>query len=517
MYKQATWDEPIIFKLGKKGRIGHSMPEAEDEVRRAVGSLNGLLPENMRRTQKPNLPELSEVEVTRHFIRLSEMNYGIDSGIYPLGSCTMKYNPKINELLASLPTLSMVHPYQDESTVQGILEILYKLERWLSEITGTFEVCLHPAAGAHGEFLGTMLMHACLKQDGQCGKRTEVIVPDSAHGTNPASAAMAGFNVVIVPSAADGCIDLEALKTVTSEKTAGLMLTNPNTLGIFEKDIEEIAKIIHEVGGLLYYDGANLNPLLGKARPGDMGFDIVHINIHKTFGTPHGGGGPGAGPVGVSKDLTRFLPVPRIAFDGKRYSLDYDKPHSIGKIRSFPGNVAVLLRAYTYILSMGFEGLKEAAEISVLNANYVMKKLENIRGLMVPYDGKKPRKHECVISAKPLKNETGVSALHLAKRLLDFGLHAPTTYFPLIVDEALMIEPTETFEKEELDRFVDALRRICEEAYNNPQLVLTAPHNTAVSRLDEVKASHPRTMTLSWRMHIKKEETSGNPRNDYIQ
>ncbi|MGA2309466.1 MAG: aminomethyl-transferring glycine dehydrogenase subunit GcvPB [Candidatus Bathyarchaeia archaeon] len=517
MYKQATWDEPIIFKLGKKGRIGHSMPEAEDEVRRAVGSLNGLLPENMRRTQKPNLPELSEVEVTRHFIRLSEMNYGIDSGIYPLGSCTMKYNPKINELLASLPTLSMVHPYQDESTVQGILEILYKLERWLSEITGTFEVCLHPAAGAHGEFLGTMLMHACLKQDGQCGKRTEVIVPDSAHGTNPASAAMAGFNVVIVPSAADGCIDLEALKTVTSEKTAGLMLTNPNTLGIFEKDIEEIAKIIHEVGGLLYYDGANLNPLLGKARPGDMGFDIVHINIHKTFGTPHGGGGPGAGPVGVSKDLTRFLPVPRIAFDGKRYSLDYDKPHSIGKIRSFQGNVAVLLRAYTYILSMGFEGLKEAAEISVLNANYVMKKLENIRGLMVPYDGKKPRKHECVISAKPLKNETGVSALHLAKRLLDFGLHAPTTYFPLIVDEALMIEPTETFEKEELDRFVDALRRICEEAYNNPQLVLTAPHNTAVSRLDEVKASHPRTMTLSWRMHIKKEETSGNPRNDYIQ
>jgi glycine dehydrogenase subunit 2 len=517
MYKQATWDEPIIFKLGKKGRSGHSMPEAEDEVRRAVGSLNGLLPENMRRTQKPNLPELSEVEVTRHFIRLSEMNYGIDSGIYPLGSCTMKYNPKINELLASLPTLSMVHPYQDESTVQGILEILYKLERWLSEITGTFEVCLHPAAGAHGEFLGTMLMHACLKQDGQCGKRTEVIVPDSAHGTNPASAAMAGFNVVIVPSAADGCIDLEALKTVTSEKTAGLMLTNPNTLGIFEKDIEEIAKIIHEVGGLLYYDGANLNPLLGKARPGDMGFDIVHMNIHKTFGTPHGGGGPGAGPVGVSKDLARFLPVPRIVFDGKRYSLDYDKPHSIGKIRSFQGNVAVLLRAYTYILSMGFEGLKEAAEISVLNANYVMKKLENIKGLMIPYDGKKPRKHECVISAKPLKNETGVSALHLAKRLLDFGLHAPTTYFPLIVDEALMIEPTETFEKEELDRFVDALRRICEEAYKNPQAVLTAPHNTAVSRLDEVKASHPRTMTLSWRMHIKKEETSGNPRNDYIQ
>jgi len=517
MFKQATWDEPVIFKLGKKGRSGHSVPEAEEEVRKAFGNVNNLLPENMGRTRKPNLPELSEVEVTRHFIRLSEMNYGIDSGLYPLGSCTMKYNPKINELLASLPTLGMVHPYQDESTVQGILEILYKLERWLSEITGTYEVCLHPAAGAHGEFLGTMLMHACLKQNGQCGKRTEIIVPDSAHGTNPASAAMAGFNVVIVPTAADGCINLEALKTVTSEKTAGLMLTNPNTLGIFEKDIEEIAKIIHEVDGLLYYDGANLNPLLGRVRPGDMGFDIVHINIHKTFGTPHGGGGPGAGPVGVSKDLAQFLPVPCIAFDGKRYSLDYDKPHSIGKIRSFQGNVAVLLRAYAYILGMGLEGLREAAEISVLNANYVMKKLGSIKGLTIPYDGKQPRKHECVISAKQLKNDTGVSALNLAKRLLDYGLHAPTTYFPLIVEEALMIEPTESFEKEELDRFVKALRRICEEAYKNPQVVLTAPHNTAVSRLDEVKASHPRTMALSWRMHVKKEETSGNPRNDYIR
>jgi glycine dehydrogenase subunit 2 len=517
VYRQATWDEPVIFNLGKKGRSGHLVPEVEEEIRRTVGDVNILFPENMRRTQKPGIPELSEVEVTRHFTRLSEMNYGIDSGLYPLGSCTMKYNPKINELLASLPTLNQLHPNQDENTVQGILEILYKLERWLTEITGTYEVCLHPAAGAHGEFLGTMLMHACLKQNGQCERRTEVIVPDSAHGTNPASAAMAGFNVVIVPSGTDGCIDLEALKTVASEKTAGLMLTNPNTLGIFERDIEEIAKIIHEVGGLLYYDGANLNPLMGRVRPGDMGFDIVHINIHKTFSTPHGGGGPGAGPVGVSKDLAQFLPVPSIAFDGKRYSLAYDKPHSIGKIRGFQGNIAVLLRAYAYILSMGLEGLREAAEISVLNANYMMKKLGKIRGLTVPYDDKKPRKHECVISAKPLKNETGVSALNLAKRLLDYGLHAPTTYFPLIVDEALMIEPTESFEKEELDRFIDAVRKICEEAYNNPQIVLTAPHNTAVPRLDEVKASHPRTMTLSWRMHVKKEETSGNPRNDYIQ
>jgi len=507
MYKQASWNEPIIFKLGKIGRTGHNIPESVDESVDPDKGLNELLPETMRRMEKIGLPELSEVQVVRHFMRLSEMDYGVDSGLYPLGSCTMKYNPKINEVLAALPTLNMLHPYQDQSTVQGILEILYKLERWLSELTGTYEVCLHPAAGAHGEFLGTMLMHACLKQTSQCDKRTEIIVPDSAHGTNPASASMAGFNVIVIPSGKDGCIDLDALKTAASEKTAGLMLTNPNTLGIFEKDIGEIAKIIHEVGGLLYYDGANLNPLLGITRPGDMGFDIVHINIHKTFSTPHGGGGPGAGPVGVTKELSPFLPVPRVVFDGNHYDLDFEKPQTIGKIRSFQGNVAVLLRAYAYILSMGLEGLKEAAEISVLNANYLMKKLEKIRGLSVPYDGQKVRKHECVLSAKTLKNETGVTALHVAKRLLDFGVHAPTTYFPLIVDEALMVEPTETFEKEELDRFADAMTQICKEAYENPQVVMTAPHNTAVSRLDEVKASHPKTMTLSWRMHIKKSQT----------
>jgi len=504
MYKQASWNEPAIFDLGRSGRRGHVLPETEEEIKQAVGDVNSLIPEHMRRTDKPKLPELSEVEVVRHFTRLSEMNYGTDSGLYPLGSCTMKYNPKINELLAALPTLGMVHPYQDESTVQGLLEILYKLERWLSEITGTYEVCLHPAAGAQGELLGTLLMRACLKSNGECEKRTEVIVPDSAHGTNPASAAMAGFNVVVLPSAVDGCIDVEALKASVSEKTAGLMLTNPNTLGLFEKDIEEIAKVVHEAGGLLYYDGANLNPLLGKARPGDMGFDIVHINIHKTFSTPHGGGGPGAGPVGVSKDLAKFLPIPRIAFDGQHYCLDYERPQSIGKIRGFYGNVAVLLKAYAYVLSLGFEGLKEAAEISVLNANYLMKKLKEMRGLTLPYDSEKPRKHECVLSAKPLKTETGVSALNVAKRMLDYGVHAPTIYFPLIVEEALMVEPTETFEKEELDRFADVMRKVCEEAYSNPENVLKAPHNTAVSRLDEVKASHPRTMALSWRMYLKK-------------
>ena len=504
MFKQANWNEPIIFNLGKEGRRGHIPPKLEEEIKNVVGEADALIPKNMQRTSQPRLPELSEVEVTRHFIRLSEMNYGVDSGFYPLGSCTMKYNPKINEQLANLPTLAMLHPYQDESTVQGILEILYKLERWLAELTGTYEVCLHPAAGAHGEFLGTLLMRAYHKINGESEKRSEVIVPDSAHGTNPASATMAGFKVVVVPSDEEGCVNLEALKAAVSEKTAGLMLTNPNTLGIFEKNIEEIAKIVHDAGGLLYYDGANLNPLLGIVRPGDMGFDIVHINIHKTFSTPHGGGGPGAGPVGVSKILAEFLPVPRIIFDGERYRLDYDKPHSVGKIRSFYGNVAVLLKAYAYILSLGFDGLREVAEVSVLNANYLLKKLKGVKGLTLPYNSEKPRKHECVLSAKPLKNETGVSALNIAKRLLDYGLHAPTIYFPLIVEEALMIEPTETYEKEELDRFADALQKICEEAYKNPEAVLKAPHNTAVQRLDEVKASHPKTMALSWRMFQKK-------------
>jgi len=504
MYRQASWNESTIFNLGRKGRRGQVLPMAEDQVKKAVTDLDLLIPSSMRRTSRLELPELSEVEVARHFTRLSEMNYGVDSGLYPLGSCTMKYNPKINELLAGLPKLGMIHPYQDENTVQGILEILYTLERWLNEIVGTHEVCLHPAAGAHGELLGTMLMNACLRLNGECEKRTEVIVPDSAHGTNPASAAMASFNVVVLPSGADGCMDVEALKVAVSERTAGLMLTNPNTVGLFEQDIEEIAKIVHEAGGLLYYDGANLNPLLGKVRPGDMGFDIVHINIHKTFSTPHGGGGPGAGPVGVSKNLAEFLPVPRVVFDGESYSLDYDKPRSIGKIKGFYGNVAVLLRAYAYILSLGFEGLKEAAEISVLNANYLVKKLGEIKGLALPYDSQKPRKHECVMSAKPMKNETGVSASNIAKRLLDYGFHAPTIYFPLIVEEALMIEPTESFEKEELDRFAEAVRKISQEAYTQPETVLEAPHNTAVSRLDEVKASHPRTMTLSWRMHSKR-------------
>jgi len=506
LFKQATWEEKIILNTTRNAKRGHLLPTLEDEIVREVGKTEKLIPEPMRRSTALDLPELSEVEVARHFIRLSEMNYGVDSGFYPLGSCTMKYNPKINEQLAALPGISMLNPYQDESTTQGILEILFRLERWLAEITGMHEVCLHPAAGAQGEFLGTLLMRAHHRTNSEKGTRNEVIVPDSAHGTNPASAAMAGFNVVVIPSDDDGCVSLGALKAAVSEKTAGLMLTNPNTLGIFEKNIDEIARIVHEVGGLLYYDGANLNPLLCKARPGDMGFDVVHINIHKTFSTPHGGGGPGAGPVGVCKELAKFLPVPGVTFDGQTYRLSYDRPSSIGKIRGFFGNVAVLLRAYAYVLSLGREGLEEAAEVSVLNANYVMKKLSEIKGLSLPYDSVQLRKHECVLSARSLKNETGVTAQNIAKRLLDHGLHAPTIYFPQIIDEALMIEPTESFEKEELDRFIETMQAICKEAYEKPELVMRAPQNTCIPRLDEVKASHPRTMALSWRMYLKKKK-----------
>ena len=504
MFKQAYWNEPVIFQLGRKGRKGYIVPKVEDEIRQTVGNVLADLPKEMTRQTLPELPELSEVEVVRHYMRLSQMNYGVDLGFYPLGSCTMKYNPKLNEFLANLSSLTALHPYQNEHTVQGILEILHTLAKWLAEITGTHEVCLQPAAGAQGEFLGALIMRAHHRFNGDIQEKTELIVPDSAHGTNPASGTMAGFKIVVVPSNREGCVDLEALRTAVSKSTAGLMLTNPNTLGVFEKDIEEIASVVHDVGGLLYYDGANLNAILGKVRPGDMGFDIVHINIHKTFGTPHGGGGPGAGPVGVSKDLEKYLPVPRIAFDGKRYFLDYDRPRSIGKIRGFYGNVAVLLRAYAYILSLGAEGLEEAAEVSVLNANYLVKKLGSIRGFELPFAEGRPRKHECVFSLKKLYRETGVRALNFAKRLLDYGVHAPTTYFPQIVEEAFMIEPTESFEKEELDRFAEIVRMISEEAYSRPETVLKAPRNTALSRLDEVKASHPRTMVLSWRMHQEK-------------
>lgn len=498
-FRQARWNEPTIFELSEPGRLGHQPPAVEPEISKVVGNPLESIPKNLLREGHLGLSEVSEIEVVRHYTRLSQQNFGVDLGIYPLGSCTMKYNPRLCEAVVASHKFQELHPEMDERFTQGILEILYTLSEYLAEITGMSGVSLVPAAGAHGEFAGTLIIHAYHADHGEAETRNEIIVPDSAHGTNPASAAMAGFKVVEIPSNSEGLVDLEALKSIAGERTAGFMLTNPNTIGIFERNILEVAKIVHDVGGLLYYDGANLNAIMGKARPGDMGFDVSHMNLHKTFSTPHGGGGPAAGPIGVTKELEKYLPVPTIEFDGKKYYLNYDRPHSIGRIRSFLGNTAMLLRAYAYILSLGGDGLEKVSELAVLNANYVTKKVLKARGYALPYSPEVPRKHESVISAEPLRRDTGIGAKDVSKRLLDYGVHSPTMYFPLIVPEALMIEPTETVSMRELDEYADLLIRICDDAYANQKLFLEAPRNTSTGRVDEVKGSHPKTLSLTWK------------------
>ena len=501
-FNQASWDEPLIFELGYEDRVGFTIPSVEPELRDAVGEISELVPAGMLRQRQPRLPQVSEVEVLRHYIHLSQMNYGVNSGvIYPLGSCTMKYNPVINEVLAAHPKIAEIHPEQDESSVQGTLELLYNLKRWYLEVTGMDDASLQPAAGAHGEYTGILIIRAYHADRGELDGRTEIIIPDSAHGTNPASAIMAGFKTVEVPSDEDGGVDLEALRSAVGPQTAGLMLTNPNTLGIFDRNIAEIAEIVHGVGGLMYYDGANLNAIMGKCRPGDMGFDIVHVNLHKTFSTPHGGGGPGSGPVGVKGFLADYLPVPDIAESDGTYRLSWERPRTIGKVHGYHGNVGPILKAYAYMLTLGGQGLKEASELAVLNSNYIAMKLKDVRGLSLPYGEGKPRMHEAVISAAGMAEETGVRALNVSKKLLDYGLHAPTTYFPLIVPEALMIEPTETEPLESLDEFIDAIKEISRLAYTDPEQVLQAPTNTNVGRLDEPRAAHPKTICLSWRTY----------------
>ena len=475
-FRQAVWDEPLLFEKASN--------EAEPPTR-------GLVPPKLERTEL-DLPNLPEWEVVRHFTRLSEMTFGIDSGFYPLGSCTMKFNPKVHEELAALPQVARAHPCQDPSTVQGALQVLYELQGILATIGGMDAITLQPAAGAQGEFTGLLLARAYHTDHGD-GNRNEVLLPDTAHGTNFASAGMLGFRVVEVPSK-DGQVDLAALKKAAGPRTLALMLTNPNTLGIYEAHVREVADIVHGAGGLLYYDGANFNAILGKTNPGAMGFDMLHFNLHKTFTTPHGGGGPGVGPVGVKKLLEPYLPVPQVAFDGTKYTLDYDRPKSIGKVRAWYGNFALLVRAYAYILSQGRDGLQWVTERAVLNANYVRKRLEPF--LEVPYPGL--RKHEFVASGATLK-ERGLRTLDLAKRLMDYGMHPPTVYFPHLIEEALMVEPTETESKATLDAFVDAVAAILKE---DPEIVHTAPHNTTARRVDEVLAA--REPILSWRMWRKK-------------
>lgn len=472
-------NQPLIFEITKAGRIGYSLPELDvPEI-----DLSSHLPEGLLREESPELPEVSELDIMRHYTALSNRNHGVDTGFYPLGSCTMKYNPKINEAVARFPGFANIHPLQDESTVQGAMEMMYDLQEHLEEITGMDEVTLQPAAGAHGEWTALMMIRAFHEANGE-SHRTKVLVPDSAHGTNPASATVAGFDTVTVKSNEFGLVDIDDLKSKVGQDTAALMLTNPNTLGLFEEDILQMAQIVHGVGGKLYYDGANLNAVMAKARPGDMGFDAVHLNLHKTFTGPHGGGGPGSGPVGVTKELAPFLPKPILVKEDDRYTFQYDVPQSIGRVKPFYGNFGIYLRAYTYIRSMGPDGLKAVTENAVLNANYMMRRLEPYFDL--PYT--QHCKHEFVLSGRRQK-KLGVRTLDMAKRLLDFGFHPPTIYFPLNVEEAIMIEPTETESKETLDSFIDVMIQIAKEAEENPEIVQEAPHTTVINRLDETKAA----------------------------
>jgi glycine dehydrogenase subunit 2 len=476
-------EEKLIKDYSSPGRTAYSLPPLEVTESSLENDIKDYLRDDL------DLPEVSEVDVVRHYTALSEMNYGVDSGIYPLGSCTMKYNPKRNERIARMTKLSYLHPYQEVEDVQGSLEILYQLKLDLAEISGMDEITLQPASGAHGEFTSLMIVKKYFEDRDE--ERTKVIVPDSAHGTNPASAIMAGYDVIEIASNERGMVDLKELKEAVGEDTAALMLTNPNTLGIFEEDILEITKIVHDAGGLIYYDGANMNAIMGYAKPGEMDFDLMHFNLHKTFSTPHGGGGPGSGPVGVKDFLAPYLPKPVLKKEANRYFWDYKRDKSIGKVHSFYGNYGVMLRAWAYIKTVGGKGLKKTTENAVLNANYLKARLKEQYKL--PYA--EESLHEFVLSGSKQKEE-GASTLHIAKRLLDYDQYAPTIYFPLVVKEAIMIEPTETENIDTLDRFVETMLTISREIKENPELVINAPHSTSVRRLDETQAA--RNPDLHW-------------------
>jgi glycine dehydrogenase subunit 2 len=464
----------LVFEKSRPGRRASTLPRYDLPP--------GDVPDELRRERPPRLPELAEPEVVRHFSELATRTFGIDTGFYPLGSCTMKHNPRVNERVVALPGFRDLHPLQDEDGAQGALELEWRLQEILGEVTGLDAVSLQPAAGSQGEVTGLMLMRAYFSDRGE-GDRAEIVVPDTAHGTNPASVTMAGYTLVDVRTDPRGNIDLDDLRGKVGRRTAGLMLTNPSTLGLFDENIEEIQRIFHGAGALMYYDGANLNAVCGISRPGDMGFDIVHINLHKTFSQPHGGGGPGGGPIAVRKTLEPFLPVPAVVRDGERYRLDYDRPKSIGKVRGFTGPFGVFVRSYAFIRAYG-PALREMSEVAVLNANYVLARLKEAYEL--PFD--RLCMHEFVLSARNLKRQHGITALDVAKRLMDYGFHPPTIYFPLIVPEALMVEPTETETKETLDAFCEAMLAIASEAAEEPELLREAPHDRPVGRLDEVQA-----------------------------
>ena len=486
----------LVFEKSRPGRRAGRIPRQAELSTPAV-------PEELRRELPARLPEIPEIELVRHFTELTTRNFGIDTGFYPLGSCTMKYNPRVNERVAALPGFRDLHPHQDEDGAQGALELMHDLQEILAEVTGLDAVSLQPAAGSQGELTGLMLMRAYFADRGEEEQRRTIVVADTAHGTNPASVTMAGYELQKVATDARGNIDLDDLRNRVDGSTAGLMLTNPSTLGLFDEHIEEVAKIFHEVGALLYYDGANLNAVCGISRPGDMGFDIVHINLHKTFSQPHGGGGPGGGPIAVRDRLEPFLPVPAVVRDENRFRLDYDRPKSIGKVRAFTGPFGVFVRSYAFILAWGRE-LRTMSEDSVLNANYLLARLKDAYDL--PFD--RLCMHEFVLSARRLKKEHGITALDVAKRLMDYGFHPPTIYFPLIVPEALMVEPTETETKETLDAFADAMLAIAREAAEAPDEIKSAPHGRPVGRLDEVKAAKRAIVRYGFEDHP---DLSGEP------
>ncbi len=467
----------LIFELSKEGRVGHVLPDADVPA----SSREELIPQNYLRSQPAGLPQVPENEVVRHFTDLSVLNHHVDKSFYPLGSCTMKYNPKINEKLAGLPGFTELHPDQPEETVQGALRLMFELQEYLMELTGFQGITLQPAAGAQGEMTGLLLIRKYHRLKGRSPKT--ILVPDSAHGTNPASAVISGFQIKTVRSTPAGLVDLDDLKSKLDEDTAGFMLTNPSTLGIFESQVSEIRRLMDQVDALMYMDGANMNALFGIVRPGDMGFDVMHLNLHKSFSTPHGGGGPGSGPVAVNNKLKNYLPVPIVVKKDNRYLLNYDLPDTVGRVHSFYGNFALLVRAYVYIRMIGKEGFRKIAEHSIVNANYLKKRLS--AAYEIGFDA--PSMHEFVLSAENQKKR-GAKALDIAKRLLDFGLHPPTVYFPLIVKEAMMIEPTETESREMLDAFAEAMLQIDKEIDENPDIVLNAPHTTPVKRLDEAGA-----------------------------
>ncbi|AFZ70466.1 glycine cleavage system protein P [Caldisphaera lagunensis DSM 15908] len=512
MFKQANWNEPLIYELGNT-RKGIGFKENNEEFKQILGEIS--IPQNLKREKDPDLPEVSEIEVVRHFTRLSEMAYGVDSGPVPLGSCTMKYNPKLSLKISSDKRLTFIHPLQPESTIQGLLKALYELQNWLSLITGMDYCTLHPAAGAQGELSGVLMIRKYHEIKGNINLKDEIIVPDSAHGTNPASAAMGGFKTIEIPTDESGNMDYNAFLSSLNERTAGLMLTNPSTLGLFEEKILDVAKMVHEKDGLLYYDGANLNGILGKARPGDMGFDMAHLNLHKTFSTPHGGGGPGSGPLCIKDRIVKddimlhdLLPGPIVIYDkkDKMYKIKWPGKNSPGLMKSFFGNVQQLIWAYTYILTLGPQGLREAGEVAVINTNYFIKLMENSKGYSLPYGNNRFRKHEVVLSAEPLHEETGVTAEDISKGLLDSGFYAPTIYFPLIVKEALMIEFTESETKENIEKFANRLKEIEDIARRNPNEPKQWPLNTSVRRIDMVKANHPKTITPTYRANILRQK-----------